>query len=337
MKPAPELQAFLIDHGLAKPHTPVRWSVLNGGVSSDIWRADLPERSVCIKRALPKLKVQADWFAPIERNASEAQWLRFANQVMPSAVPEVLAHDATAGLFAMRFLPPERYPVWKSQLMQEQVDLRTAQAVAKLIVAVHNASAGRAALAAQFDTRTQFFALRIEPYLLATAQAHQDLAAPLHALASSTGLAQIALVHGDVSPKNILVGPDGPVLLDAECAWYGEPAFDLAFCLNHLLLKCLVHPHLTSAYMDAYGVLSATYLQAMRWEDARTLEVRAAALLPALLLARVDGKSPVEYLSYERQRELVRQVARPLIAAAPPSLSQLAQRWHSACAALMPS
>ncbi len=334
MKPAPELQAFLIHHGLTKPDAPVTWSMLSGGVSSDIWRADLPERSICIKRALPKLKVQADWFAPIERNTSEWQWLRFAHQFMPSAVPEVLAHDGAAGLFAMTFLPPERYPVWKAQLLQEQVDTRTAQAVAALMVAVHNASAGRAAVAAQFNTRALFFALRIEPYLLATAEAHQDLAAPLQALANRTAAAQIALVHGDVSPKNILVGPDGPVLLDAECAWYGEPAFDLAFCLNHLLLKCLVHPQRIGAYLDAYAALSSSYLQAVRWEDASALEARVAALLPALLLARVDGKSPVEYLSHERQRELVRQVARPLIAEAPPHLRLLAQRWQSACTAL---
>ena len=335
MKPPGELQAFLIDHGLAEPDTPVTWTMLSGGVSSDIWRADLPDRTLCIKRALAKLKVQADWFAPVERNTSEWQWLRFAHGLIPSAVPEVLAHDTQAGLFAMSFLPPDRYPVWKAQLLSGQVDCATAQAVGQIMATIHNASAGKATVARTFATGPLFFALRIEPYLLATAKAHQDLAKPLHALAERTGQTQLVLVHGDVSPKNILVGDKAVVLLDAECAWYGEPAFDLAFCLNHLLLKCLVNPGETPGYLAAFQALKTTYLQAVRWEDALALGARAASLLPALLLARVDGKSPVEYLSNERQRDLVRQVARPLIQAPPSDLNAVAQGWQAACSTLL--
>ena len=126
----------------------------------------------------------------------------------------------------------------------------------------------------------------------------------------------LALVHGDVSPKNILVGAQGPVLLDAECAWWGDPAFDLAFCLNHLLLKCLWNAAATPAFLAAFETLCEVYLQGVNWEPRGRLEQRAAALLPGLLLARVDGKSPVEYIDDEAQREVVRRVARGFLLAA---------------------
>src|SRR4029434_2595539 len=107
----------------------------------------------------------------------------------------------------------------------------------------------------------------------------------LNALAERTARTRLALVHGDVSPKNILVGPSGPVLLDAECAWYGDPAFDLAFCLNHLLLKCLVQPSRRKFLFASFEAMQAGYIQRVDWESKSSLEERAAHLLPALLLA----------------------------------------------------
>ena len=137
--------------------------------------------------------------------------------------------------------------------------------------------------------------------------------AALAALVARTAATKRTLVHGDVSPKNILVGPRGPIFLDAECAWYGDPAFDLAFCLNHLLLKCLWTPSATEGFLAGFDALASAYLDGVQWEPRAALERRAAHLLPGLLLARVDGKSPVEYLTAEADRECVRRMARPLI------------------------
>jgi aminoglycoside phosphotransferase (APT) family kinase protein len=105
-----------------------------------------------------------------------------------------------------------------------------------------------------------------------------------------------ALVHGDASPKNILVGPHGPVIVDAECAWFGDPAFDVAFLLNHLVLKSALSPQWRDAYRAMADALIEGYREHARWETWAGLEARVAALLPGLMLARVDGKSPVEYL-----------------------------------------
>ena len=170
-------------------------------------------------------------------------------------------------------------------------------------------------------------AIRLEPYLLATAAAHPDLAPRLATLASRTAATKVSLVHGDVSPKNILVGPDGPVFLDAECAWWGDPAFDLAFCLNHLMLKCLWRPQFAIRYMQCFEVLATAYLTAVDWEAPAALESRAASLLPALFLARVDGKSPVEYLTEEKDKDRVRHIARGLVKCPPDRLKTVRLAW----------
>lgn len=328
--PDPALRDFVLAQGLTEADEPARWTRLTGGVSSDLWRVDLPGRTICIKRALAQLRVAAQWQAPVSRNASEYAWMRFAARHAPDSVPKLLAHDPDAGLFAMAYLPPERYPVWKAQLLHGQVEPSTATSVGRVLGALHAASAGDESLARDFATDANFEALRIEPYFLATAREHPDLGKILEQLAGRTGTTRLALVHGDVSPKNILVGPSGPVLLDAECAWYGDPAFDLAFCLNHLLLKCLAVPARRAELRESAGHLVDTYRDAVNWETPDGLESRVASLLPALLLARVDGKSPVEYLTDPAEQDFVRRTARSLLLAQTTEITGVIDAWHTA-------
>lgn len=323
------LDDFLVRSGLARVGERGRWTPLTGGVSSDIWRVDLASGPLCVKRALSKLKVAADWQAPTSRNAYEWAWICFASRYVPDAVPRPLAHDPQAGLFAMAFLDPTDHPVWKRQLMDGDIDAATAAAVGELLAKLHGVSAHDPALAQAFDTLDNFHALRLEPYLLATGRHHPELAARLQALVDRTAAHKIVLVHGDASPKNILVGPRGPVLLDAECAWYGDPAFDIAFCLSHLLLKCLVRPRQSNAYLAGFDALARGYFTGCSWEEREYLERRAASLLPALMLARIDGKSPVEYLNTEGERRLVRACAVPLVMQPLGTLSEVSQAWNT--------
>jgi hypothetical protein len=134
------------------------------------------------------------------------------------------------------------------------------------------------------------------------------------------------MIHGDVSPKNILIGPQGPVFLDAECACIGDPAFDLAFCLNHLLLKCLWTPAARADFLACFDTMTAAYLAGVAWEDGEDLEARVAGLLPGLFLARVDGKSPVEYITDEADKARVRRCARALLASPPARIADIRHR-----------
>jgi aminoglycoside phosphotransferase (APT) family kinase protein len=294
---------------------------LTGGVASDIFRVDSDGGCFVVKRALAQLRVAAEWHVPVERNANEVAWLRAAAAIVPEAVPAVLGHDAASGLFAMAWLPPADHPVWKEELRAGRADPAFAAQVGQALARIHRDTAGRADLAARFDSGSIFHAIRLEPYLEATARRHPTVADRLMALSAETLATRAALVHGDVSPKNILCGPHGPILLDAECAWYGDPAFDLAFCLNHLLLKCLWAPAFTARFLDCFTRLHVAY------DAGAALEARAARLLPALLLARIDGKSPVEYITTEAAREIVRRVALPLLEAPQATLAAVRAAW----------
>ena len=317
--PEPVLE-LLLRAGLVSRNETPSVTRLTGGVSSEIWRVG----NVCVKRALPRLRVAQRWEAPIERNRYERLWLEAAGAAAPGSAPRVLAADDEAGCFAMEYLAG---PIWKELLRQGKAEPRFAAEVGRTLAAIHASSAGRADVAERFATDTIFHAIRLEPYLVSTGSVHRDLEERFRSLVTRTAQTKVCLVHGDVSPKNILVRGEAPrhfpVFLDAECAWYGDPAFDLAFCLNHLLLKCLWVPASRSAFLACFDALASSYLKAVSFPD---VEKRAASLLPALLLARVDGKSPVEYLS-EKDKDFVRTTARRLLPKAA-RLEQVRDEWQ---------
>lgn len=323
----PAFLAALRGLGLIGPGEAVRLTPLTGGVSSDIRLVESAGRRFCAKRALARLRVAQLWQAPVSRNAAEAAYFRTVGAWLPDFVPEVLGEDAAAGLFAMAYFEPAAHPLWKAQLLRGEVRADFAAQVGARLVQVHGRSAREPALRGAFDNDALFEAIRLDPYLRATAARHPALASPLNALADRTRATHLALVHGDASPKNILAGPRGPVLLDAECACFGDPAFDLAFCLNHLLLKSARRGVPRDPHAAAFRALADAYLGGVDWEARAALEARAAALLPALFLARVDGKSPVEYLQPGAEHDAVRAFAIPRIAAPPTRLADLIDGW----------
>ncbi len=320
-----EVLAFLRRHRLAAADETPAARALSGGVSSDIWRVELRSGTACVKRALPRLRVAQLWEAPVERNRYERLWLETANAIVPGIAPKVLA-GGDEGIFAMEYL--SNRPLWKAELRAGRADPAFAADVGRKLCAIHGATARRGDIAAAFATDASFHAIRLEPYLLAAGRVHASLEKQLRALAERTAQTRLALVHGDVSPKNILVGPEGAVFLDAECAWYGDPAFDLAFCLNHLLLKGVWVAEFRPAFLDCFDALSSTYLDGVDWEPASVLEQRAATLLPGLLLARVDGKSPVEYLTLNSQKEFVRAIAENFLQNPPSQLAEIRNAWR---------
>lgn len=325
----PEFIDFLKRSALLDDDPNPLFTPLTGGVSSDIWKVDLDDGPICVKRALSKLKVADDWHAPIERNAYEVAWMRKASAIVPGIAPEILAHDAEAGMFAMSYLDPAECRSWKEELHLGRAEADFAARCGDALARIHRHTSGDTKVAQAFATDEIFHAIRLEPYLEATAARHPDAAERLHQLVATTAATKTALVHGDVSPKNILVTPAGPVFLDAECAWYGDPAFDLAFCLNHFLLKCLWTPVARDGFLAGFEAMSAAYRAAAGETLGASVEVRAAHLLPGLFLARVDGKSPVEYITDEADKDRVRRTAKALLAEPVDELGAVRAAWQA--------
>lgn len=303
-------------------------SRLSGGVSCDVYKVETKRRPpIVVKRALPKLRVALDWRAPPERALTEVAWLNLVASINPCWTPKVLGENHSRHLFAMEFLAPDSFPLWKAALASGRIDEEFASSVGAALAKIHAATAGNVEIADAFANDAQFYALRLEPYLLFAAGRHPDLANAIRDVTTEIAKSRVALMQGDISPKNILCGPDGPVFLDAETACYGDPAFDLAFCLNHFLLKMVWHPQWLDDYARAFSAMRKTYFEGVTWEEPDALDRRAARLLPMLLLARVDGKSPVEYITSEPDKAFVRAKARAMIELPPESLEAVARRY----------
>lgn len=318
-------RALVAELGLAPADRVGRVEPLTGGVASDIAALDLDGRRICVKFALAKLKVAEDWHAPVHRNRAEYAWLKVANAVNPDGAIGLYGRSEAQHGFAMEFIEGDSVYLWKERLLAGRGVDGEAARVGDVLGRIHAATARPGFDRGPFENQDDFRAIRLEPYLTFTAGRRPEVAAELTALAEALYACDRVLVHGDTSPKNILFRNGDPLILDAECATMGDAAFDLSFCLNHLALKALHLPGSRAALLAAVGELWAAYAPHVAWERASVLEARICALLPALMLARVDGKSPVEYLG-EAEQQTVRRVAIPLIQSPVTTLRAFADR-----------
>lgn len=306
---------------------------LTGGVSSEIWLVTDGSQRFVVKWALPKLNVRDDWFADPARNCVEHDCLVYFGRIVPAHVPRVLFQDAEAGYFGMEFLD-ESFVNWKSELLRGAVREEDAARAGRLMATIHRASWDDAEVQAKFQTWRNFFALRVESYLLTTGVRHPKLSRLFEEEAERLGRAALALVHGDFSPKNILVRGERLVLLDCEAAWFGDPAFDVAFLLNHLFLKAL---HLASRHEEYLRLAARCWLEYRRTLADRFdehLASRIGRLLLMLMLARIDGKSPVEYIVDEPKKEFVRAFVGRRLPAHAFALEEISEGWRRSLATL---
>jgi aminoglycoside phosphotransferase (APT) family kinase protein len=312
--------------GLVQSAAP-RLEALTGGVSSEIILVEDGGQRFVVKRALAKLRVRDDWFADTGRSRVEQSYLRVVGALLPSCVPRVLFADPEAGWFAMEYLG-EGFVNWKSQLLRGCAEPSAALRAGEALGVIHRETWGDAALAAEFATGPNFYQLRIEPYLETAARRVPDLAGPLLAEAARLRGTALALVHGDFSPKNILLTPGRIVLLDAEVGWFGDPVFDVAFLLNHLLLKALLHAKAPDAMIESARIFWTAYAKALAANAGAGFEARTVRLLLCLMLARIHGKSPVEYLPEPHKQRYVVEFVRAYLPCPPMLLADLMAAWR---------
>ncbi len=332
--PLADLRQWLAEDGLIDPTT-AELTPLSGGVSCDVVLVRDGGRSFVAKRALAKLRVKDDWFADVSRNRYEHAYMRIAAEVVPESVPEIIHVNDERGYFCMAWLG-EGWENWKQQMLAGVCDTIIAAQAGRVLGEIHRHTAGRDDLAAAFDTGAGFHSLRLEPYLETTASRHPALSDVIMTESRRLAASRECLVHGDYSPKNILTREDQLTVLDCEVAWYGAACFDLAFLLNHFFLKALYHAPAAPGFNRMIEAAATAYFSARNLTEFQRdeLDRQTAHLLPMLMLARIDGKSPVEYLvDAAAKKDIVRQfTTRNLSGQSSLTVSELAADWFTTLA-----
>lgn len=310
---------------------PVRSTLLEGGVSGTVLRLDASDRSVVVKQALAELTVAVPWHADPSRLLTEGEALRVMHRLSPPHVPGVVDLDADRLLLVMTAAPPGWLP-WKERLLAGSVapaDHALADQLGATLRRWHDATRADAWVAGlgsrdRFANRADFTALRLDPFYRYVADATGGaVGAALTGLAEGLAASSDCLVHGDVSPKNLLTAADGEHwwLLDAECAVLGDPVFDVAFPTAHLLLKSL-----DPARIGTLGVAQRLW-DSYRGSSSPFSEQHLTAHTAAIMLARVAGVSQVDYLD-ESQRVRVRRCATAALLGPPETLDELTRVLH---------
>ena len=332
-----EIGHYLAAQGVLADSAPLTVEALGGGVSNIVLRVTTPAQCWVLKQALPELRVAAYWPSRIDRAVREAEALRVVSGHLPSgAVPTVHFIDEENYIYGMS-CAPDSATLWKENLLAGEVELPVAAAAGRMLAQMH--AIQDSAVRERFIDDEVFWQLRVDPYYNTIAEKYPSVKPVVARAISQMKTRKLALVHGDYSPKNIFVlrekmdsresGNDGvgapsvgcssesevscanPILLlDFEVVHWGDPAFDLAFCINHLLIKSIVNTHVQASYFQAVTTMLEAYrneLPAIDWEE---LLAETRLQLGCLMLARIDGKSPVEYITDEPTKETVRRVSR---------------------------
>jgi 5-methylthioribose kinase len=318
---------------------------LAGGVSNVVLLVTLPNRGerFVVKQARQRLRVKQEWLCPVERIWREVETLRLCSELLQmrsatrgarsetilATVPELLWEDRENFAYAMSAAPAD-HRTWKELLLAglNEQHAGLARACGWILGSLHGGSWLNARIAESIGDRTFFDQLRLDPYYQYAGRVHADLAAPFNRLIDSVWQHPLALVHGDFSPKNLLVWPGHLVLIDFEVGHFGDPAFDLGFFLTHLVLKSFRAGDRQRDYLAIATDFWQSYRQTMAGiaadDELASLEARMLWNLAGCLLARIDGKSPVDYLSAEQQQR-VRKLARNWIVDPPQTWSEAAK------------
>ncbi len=315
---------------------PVRVRELAGGVSNMVLLVERPQRpgdEFVLKQARGQLRTKHAWFSSVERNWREAEVLTICAELLVSAgrqaaanaelaavTPRILFEDRENYLFGMTAAPRPN-TVWKEELLAGRADPRIAAACGRLLGTLHAGSWLDPALAERVGDRTLFDQLRVDPYYRTLAEGQPEVRPAVQRLIDSLAEHPRSLVHADFSPKNLLVFSMGMMMVDFETGHYGDPAFDLGFFLSHLVLKACYHAPRHAAYLNLSRHFWQSYREVMAArispQELEQLWARGVQHFAGCAWARLDGKSPVEYLVDAERRDQMRALCRQVFEAGP--------------------
>ena len=291
---------YLISNGLFTPDEKIEVEVLTGGVSNTVLAISTSNKNLVLKQALPALKVAELWEADPRRAIVEADALKLFHSLNPEIVPELVFVDPIRFVVIMKRVPLASR-VWKSDLLDGIYRPQVARTLGTTLAQWHNFGASNRDARSKFMEDTLFDQLRIDPFYRFVANKNIDLREPINQLISELEKDKSTIVHGDFSPKNFMVTENDHVyVLDFEVMHVGNPVFDLAFIMAHLLCKFFHAPNADEA--AELSNIAKTFLDAYleHSQISSTLVLHTALIT----LARVEGKSPVNYLSQSEQEKI---------------------------------
>lgn len=305
--------------GTSATITPLAW-----GVSNIVLRVEPQNSLPCVvKQSQPQLRTKIEWLSRCERIYREADVLRALEHVLPSrVVPKVLFEDRDNFVLGLEAIRAD-HRVWKQSLLEGHLDLSVAEKLGEYLAQIHSQTWGRHDLLPDADDWSLFDELRIDPYYRWLARLAPDTGAAFADLIEEMTAHRVCLVHADFSPKNVLVHPDGISLVDFETGHFGDPAFDVGFFLAHLLSKARHLPSHRARLVEMSLAFWRRYREGVEYEQADAMSARHTL---GCLLARVAGRSQLEYLS-DAERAAQRRDVVKLIAEAPATMPLLIERF----------
>jgi 5-methylthioribose kinase len=282
---------------------------LEWGVSNVVLKVSWDDSVVVVKQSLPKLRVAADWPFDRRRTLVERDCLKLLGRVVPGAVPDVIFCDERQYTLVISCVP-RGGTLWKADLMAGRIDADAAGRAGALLGRIHRLSSTEEEARDRFADQTVMIQGRTDPYHMTIAAKHSSLAPAIEREVERMLATRVTLTLGDYSPKNLFVYDDRVMAIDFEVAHWGDPAFDVAFCLAHLVLKAMHFEQRAREYLAAAARFVEDYRASA---GALAAESAVIAELGCLLLARIDGKSPVEYITDDPTRDRVRRLAAALI------------------------
>jgi 5-methylthioribose kinase len=303
---------YLRSHNRVGPG-PVVVEALGGGVSNVVLRIATAEQTFVLKQSCPQLRTRDAWFSDLDRVYREQEVMEALLPLLPApTVPAIVFVDRENYAFAMSHAPtPSR--VWKEMLLSGDIDFDFGARVGSVLGRMHQATANRPELAERFASRDVYVQLRVDPFYRRVQERRPEVADLIEPIIDRMLTAQESLCHGDYTPKNILVHEQGFTLVDYETAHIGDPTMDLGLLLAHLLLKAARRPDQQEAFFDLTRSVWGGYAAEVNYRPLASLHEHAVEHLGVCLLARIDGTSPVDYLTAPETRERVRVFARQLL------------------------
>lgn len=293
---------------------PAQVELLSGGVSNFVLRVATPERCFVLKQSRPQLRTRDAWFSDLERIYREQEVMQALYPHLPDIVPEVLHVDRDNYVYTMSHAPLDA-TVWKADLLSGGIDIAFGTQVGRALGRMHQVSVDHRDRFEAFRDHNVYVQLRVDPFYRRVQERRREVAAAIQPIIDQMLTLKDALCHGDYTPKNILVhpGPTGFTLVDYETAHLGDPTMDLGLFLTHLTLKAVRAPERSRDFIDLMREFWKRYCLEVQFCAHADLERRGVQHLGVCLLARIDGTSPVDYLTDEAKREFVRETGRAIL------------------------